>query len=58
MRQFALAAALAITTVLPAASEEIPGSKFKSGFWEGAGYTDDTGAFMECSTWVANSRSA
>ena len=54
MRQFTIAAALAsaLASALPAAAEEIPGSKFKSGFWEGAAYTDDTGAFMECSTWV------
>jgi hypothetical protein len=52
MRQLALAAALALATALPAAADEIPGSNFKSGFWEGSAYTDDTGAFMECSTWV------
>ncbi len=52
MRQLALAAALAALPVLPAAAEEIPGSQFQSGFWDGAAYTDDTGAFMECSTWV------
>jgi len=41
MRQLALAAALAAATALPVAAEEIPGSNFKSGFWEGAAYTDD-----------------
>jgi hypothetical protein len=52
MRQLALAAALAASPVLPAVADEIPGSQFQSGFWEGAAYTDDTGAFLECSTWV------
>lgn len=52
MRHFAFAAVLAAVSSLPAAADEIPGTHFKSGFWEGAAYTDETGAFSECSVWV------
>lgn len=52
MRAIAKATALVLaplTLSLTAANaEEVPGTQFTSGFWEGAAQTDDTGAFTHC----------
>ena len=57
MRPLALAAALMATAltaaIAPAQAEEIPGSQFSSGYWTGAGHTDDQGAFSYCAVSVA-----
>lgn len=49
------ALALTIFTLLPltpALSQEIPGSAFASGNWEGAAHTDERGAFSHCAVSV------
>ncbi|WP_136645347.1 hypothetical protein [Tabrizicola sp. YIM 78059] len=51
MRMLALAVILALSTVPPANADEIPGSQFSAGSWNGSGHTDDRGAFSYC--WVA-----
>ncbi len=49
MLRFAFAAALATGAVSPALAEQIQGSTFGVGNWEGAAYTDDqTGDFLYC----------
>ena len=48
MRAFALAMALSAASLAPAFAEEIPGTEFSSGFWEGAAQTDSSGAFSHC----------
>ncbi len=48
MRRFALAGLLAATAPIPALAELIPGTEFSSGYWYGAAYTDDRGAFLYC----------
>ncbi len=49
MRLLALAATALITSGLsPALAEEIPGTTFSSGYWEGSANTDDQGQFAYC----------
>jgi hypothetical protein len=48
MRPLALAAILAATALTPARADQIPGTAFSSGYWSGAAYTDDRGAFLYC----------
>lgn len=54
MRTLVLAAVLLATSALsPAQADEIPGTQFTSGYWSGAAYTDDRGAFFYCNLSVA-----
>lgn len=49
------ALALSVLTILqmtPALAQEIPGSAFASGNWEGAAHTDGQGAFSHCAVSV------
>lgn len=48
MRTLALAGLLALSTPPAAFAELIPGTEFSSGYWYGAAYTDDRGAFLYC----------
>lgn len=48
-----LALATAFSTVMTAAfADDIPGTEFSSGYWEGAAQTDDRGAFSHCAVSV------
>jgi hypothetical protein len=48
MRALALATALCLAPLAPALADEVPGTQFKSGFWEGAANTAANGAFSHC----------
>ena len=48
MRALAFATALCILPLVPALADEIPGTQFTSGFWEGAAQTSSDGAFSHC----------
>jgi hypothetical protein len=52
MRALALAGLLALSPLSVAIAEEIPGSQYSSGYWSGAGHTDDRGAFSHCAVSV------
>jgi hypothetical protein len=54
MRSLPLAVALlACTALTPAQADQIPGTEFTSGYWSGAAYTDERGAFLYCDVSVA-----
>jgi hypothetical protein len=48
MRALALATALFLIPAAPTLADEIPGTQFSSGFWEGAAQTDSSGGFSHC----------
>ncbi|MBA3910142.1 MAG: hypothetical protein C0524_09705 [Rhodobacter sp.] len=52
MRSIALATALLAATLMPAIAQEIPGTRYSFGFWEGAAQSDSSGAFSHCSVSV------
>ena len=52
MRVLALAGLVALSPLSMALAEEIPGSQYESGFWSGAGHTDDQGGFSHCAVSV------
>lgn len=53
MRHIFLAVCLTATAFAPAVrAQEIPGSQFEAGNWDGAAHTDDKGAFSHCAVSV------
>lgn len=53
MRILALAGLLALSAPFQALADAIPGTEYASGYWTGAAYTDDTGAFFYCDVSVS-----
>lgn len=52
MRPITLATALMAISVAPAFADQIGGTEYAAGFWEGAAHTDDRGAFSHCAVSV------
>jgi hypothetical protein len=48
MRLLALAGLFALSAPFHALADAIPGTEYASGYWAGAAYSDDTGAFYYC----------
>jgi hypothetical protein len=48
-----IVALLSFSALTPALADPIPGTEFTAGYWSGAAYTDDRGAFLYCDVSVA-----
>jgi hypothetical protein len=53
MRRFALAGLLAVSAPIAGLADIIPGTEYSTGYWTGAAYTDDRGAFFYCDVSVS-----
>ncbi|TAG32008.1 MAG: hypothetical protein EAZ40_00015 [Rhodobacterales bacterium] len=58
MRALALVTAFCLSALAPAHADEIPGTQFKTGFWEGAANTNPDGSFSHCDVSVGFSGGA